>query len=171
MHLKNFIVSLIAICFSFGAAAQKDRIQIDFEGIYISRDTINFDLSKPKEITMKLLKFNKDGHVQVSKDIVYEEGKLGLSHSNILKHLNSFSSYKFTLRNKSKIIIECNRETGKKEWVDFATPRSKNISELFYLKGNMLIRKNKSNKYFGRKYILDKTLNQNHKKRTIGNGC
>jgi hypothetical protein len=170
MNLKISIALLIFL-FSFGAVPKVIKPDIiNFEGTYVARDTIAFDKSKKKEITVKLLKFNKNGRIQISKEIVYNEGGFELTNTTILKYLDNFSSYNFTLKN-SKLKIECSKSYGKKQLTDFATPRYNKISETFNIQANTIRRKNKSNKNFSKIYILDTTLTRNHKNIKVGNGC
>lgn len=147
--------------------------EIDYQGIYVSKDTLySIDKNYKNEITIHLLKLNKDKTVQISKPYTFKEGENKLNNTNLTDWLFSETSYNYILKGKSKLVIECYSKRAKTCWYCWGGPgRVSEISEKFQIKGDTLIRLKKSNKNFRKKYILDKTLNNNHKKIRIGNAC
>jgi len=94
-----------------------------------------------------------------------------LTNSSVTDLLDKQTSYHFEYKGKSKIVIKCFAKHSKKAWNDFATARSSKISEIFIIKGDSLIRKSRRNNTFGKVYILDRNLDNNHKNIIVGNGC
>lgn len=146
---------------------------ISTEGIYIARDTLfAIDKNFKNEITVRLLKLNKNFTVQVSLlEYSYLEGEDKLNNANVTNWLNNESLYNYSIKNKNEMVIECYKKMPKRAWYDFATAGSKKISVKFKISGEKLIQYKESNKYFAKTYILDKTITNNHKNIKIGNGC
>ncbi|HLF53204.1 hypothetical protein [Flavobacterium sp.] len=147
--------------------------EINHEGIYVSKDTLySIDKNYKNEITIRLLKLNKDKTVQISNPYTFKEGENKLNNINLTDWLFSETSYNYTLKGESKLIIKCYAKRAKTCWYCWGGPgRISEISEKFVINGDTLIRLKKSNKNFRKKYILDRSLNINHKKIRIGNAC
>ena len=156
-----------------GKNYEKQKNEINHDGIYVSKDTLySIDKNYRNDVTIRLLKLNKDKTVQISNPYTCREGENKLNNLNLTDWLFSETSYNFTLKGESKLIIECFAKRSKTCWYCWGGPgRVNEISENFKINGDTLIRLKKSNKNFRKKYILDRTLYNNHKKIRIGNAC
>lgn len=145
---------------------------INYNGIYVSRDTLPpLDRKFKREITIRLMKFNKDQSVQMSNSYIYYQGDSdNLNNSTILKWLHDFTSYNFAIKSKTKLNISCYAK-HKTPWYDFATSNKTIINENFTVKGDTLFRITKFSRNFDKIYVLDKTLTTNHTKIGQGNAC
>ncbi|MFK7114827.1 hypothetical protein V3468_10320 [Flavobacterium oreochromis] len=174
--LMSFVLCMaLAGCSSVinGANQLKDlNEQIDYKGVYISRDTLfSLDKKYKNEISVDLIRFNIDKSVQTSIKYSYLEGEADqLNNSNLIKWLHDFTSYNFIVKKDGALIIKC---FSKKErsLLDFATPSSINISEKFKIKGDTLYRIKRNSKNFKKVYILNRLLTSNHLKILKGNAC
>lgn len=175
LALAQIVVSCNATKISRSSSKDSDvqNNPINHEGIYVSRDTLYaIDKNYKSEITIHLLKLNKDKTVQVSKPYTFKEGENKLDNTNLTDWLFSETSYVYTLKGRSKITVGCYFKRAKMCWYCWGGPgRVNQVSEKFEISGDTLIRLKKSNKNFSKKYILDKKLTNNHKTVRIGNGC
>jgi hypothetical protein len=174
-----FLFYSIALAFIVSACKSKnleksktDDELINYNGIYISRDTLfSIDKNFKNEITVSLIKFNKNQSVQTSNEFTYRQDEAdNLTNSNILKWLHNFSSYNFIIKDKNKLNISCYFKR-KRAWNDFATSSKTIVNEYFTIKGDTLFRNKKFSKNFKEIYILHKQLTNNHKKIGIRNAC
>lgn len=157
----------------FNKRAEIQNNHLSTDGLYISRDTLHaINKNYKNEITVSLLKLNKDNTVQVS--IIkykYTEGENIMDNTNVTTWLNNESLYNYSLLNENEIIIQCYMKMPKRAWNDFATASSTKISVKFKIYKDKLVLSGKGNKYFNNLYILDRTMTNNHKKIKIGNAC
>ena len=141
---------------------KQNRFNTNF--VYVSRDTLySLDKEYKNDITINLIKLNKDKTVQVSKNFSYREGEYSLNNSNVTDLLDEHTSYYFVVKGTSKIEIKCFFKYPNRVWYDFATANSNRVTEKFIIKGDTLIRVRKWSDHFDKIYILDKSLRNNHK--------
>jgi hypothetical protein len=145
---------------------------IDYNGVYVSRDTLfAIDKNHKNEITVSLLKFNKNKTIQTSTEYTYTQGDFdNLTNLNITKWLHHYSSFSFDLKNKAKLTLQCYSK-HKRAWNNFATSSKTIIIENFTVKGDTLLRNKKNSKFFKRKYILNRQFTNNHMEIKQGNAC
>jgi hypothetical protein len=126
-------------------------------GSYVSIDTLpSLDKQFKDEISISILKFNKNKTVQLSK-----ESKLKITNKNLTDYLNDYTSYYYYLKTNSTLILE--RYEGKHIKTPFYAwggPPTKpyKVAIRFKIKGDTLIRIG-----FKKKYILNSELIDNHK--------
>lgn len=172
--INIFLMFLALIFISCNTGNSKHlNNRINHEGIYVSSDTLyTLDKNYKNLITLRLLKLNRDGTVQVSKSYMYSEGENKLNNDNLTDWLFDETSYRYTMKGKTKVVIGCFAKRAKTCWYCWGGPsRVSKISEKFKIIGDTLIRIKKSNENFSKKYILDKGLYNNHQKIRIGNAC
>jgi hypothetical protein len=182
MKIKNILLGLLFLsfisCQSQNVKKSKtDTNIINCNGIYVSRDTLySLDKQYKNEITLRLLKFNKNFTVQTSIEYTYLEGEEKLNNLNVTDWLDIESKYNYVIKNK-KLVIQCYSKQPKRAWNDFATGGDITIKETFKMAGNIIYKikpffnHQNSRKKFSKLYILDETLTNNHKKVRKGNGC
>lgn len=151
---------------------KSEKGEINYNGVYISRDTLfSIDKQFPNEITVSMIRFNKNQTVQTSVDYSYIEHQPdNLTNANFLKWLHDFSGYQFELKGKTKVNINCHSK-HKRMWNDFATPSKTSVDVDFTIRGDTLFRNKKFSTDFKKMYILDKNLTNNHAKIFHRNAC
>lgn len=114
MRLKEkitFLIHSLILVLLFSACKSKNieyskkvNRLINYNGIYVSRDTLPpLNKNFKSEITVRLMKFNKDQSVQMSNTYVYYQGDSdNLTNSTLLKWLHDFTSYNFAIKSKTK---------------------------------------------------------------------
>lgn len=145
---------------------------INSDGLYLAADTLySPDANYKSEITITLLKLNRNLTVQVSESFTFKAVEDTLKNDNVTHWLNNYSSYRYEYKGKREIVVSCYFKQPKRGFTDYATANVAKVSEVFVIDGNTLIRKGKSNANFSKKYVLRKELTNNHKSIAIGNAC
>lgn len=133
---------------------------INTEGVYVFKNTLvsgNGDVKK--ETVTEFIKFNDNKTVQFSSKHSSIDNKEQISNKNITTWLNDYTSSFYYTKNNSKLVVEHYiSNPNQKSWYALDGPASAPLKFkiMFKINGDTLVKKNK-------KYILDKTLTNNHK--------
>jgi len=133
---------------------------INTAGIYVYRDTlVNANNTSKNDVITELIKFNTNKTVQFSSRHSTSEGGESITNDNVTNWLNDYASSYYYVKNNTKLIVEHYiSNPTRKSWYAVDGPASAPLKFKiqFNITGNTLIKNNK-------RYILDKTLTNNHK--------
>ncbi len=133
---------------------------INTEGVYVLKDTLtNKDNETEKIIITNFIKFNANKTVQFSSKHQSNSDEKKITNENLTNWLNDYASSYYYTKNNSKLIVEHYiANPTRQSWYALDGPNSAPLKFkiTFKINGDTLVKNKK-------KYILDKTLTNNHK--------